>query len=146
MSFVYSYVGIFYTYLISGLMLFLCSLLLYGIDIEESSDEKKKNNNNSFLSSILKFDVCFLAFSQIVHNFSKSFYAPSLTAHIVKKFNVSIATVSRIQSISFFSYAVAFKYFTFLMDKLGVKILIAAGFFINLLSVLSFGPVSILPQ
>lgn len=143
-SFIYYFSGIFFTYAIVAFIVFSSSLLVYSLEFKEKAGKIKEKK--SFLSTVLKIDVLLLAFSQIINRLTRTFFTPTFTNHIIKKFNLSIETASYIQSMSFISYVLVFNNFDFIVAKLGIKLLIVVGLFINFLCSICLGPIFILPQ
>lgn len=168
MSFIYTIGGFSFMYNIVALITFISILPFFSIefkdeqnislsDKKQQGEEKLKSKNiessnkaieaqENFFSTISKFDVFILAFSQFSNKFCRVFSAPILTKHLINKFDISIETSSQVQSLSFISYIITFKKFNCLMEKLGAKMLIVIGIFFNILYVVTLGPILILPQ
>lgn len=143
-SFIYSYGGIYLTFCFTAIALIIPTLLVFQVDFKESTEEIKQNQG--FLSSLFKFDILVLTLCQFLNMLSKTFYAPTFTNHLIKKFDVSIETSSRIQSISFISYYFTLRSIDFIIKKFGVKMLLVSGLLMNFVSVNFLGPISIFPQ
>lgn len=116
----------------------------YSIDFKETNEQAKEKSG--FLSSFLKFEVAILAIAHIVNRLARSFFLPTFTNNTMKKFFVSVESVSLMQAIGFLGYYITFKNFEYLIIKLGVKLLLALALLINFISVISIGPIFILPQ
>lgn len=143
-SFVYIFSGIFFTYIFFGIVTLGYSILLFQLDFKETHQGEKEKSG--FLSGLLKAEVLLLSFAQFLNRMCRSFFAPTFTNSIMKKFSVSIEFASHIQATSFIGYWFTFRNFDFLIKNLGVKILIVFGLFINFLGAINLGPISILPQ
>lgn len=143
-SLLYSWGGIIFTYNITSLVLLIISLLVFQINFKDP--EKELDKKQSFTRSLFKFDILLLAISEVINSNFKCFFSPTFTNHVMKKFDITIETSSRIQSISFISYYFTFRNFDFIMSKLGVQLILVIGVLCNFFAANFLGPVEILPQ
>lgn len=143
-SFLYSWGGIVFTYTITSIVLLILTIFISQINFKDPEGGLDKKQN--FIKAIFKPDILILAISEIVNSNFKYFFSPTFTSHVMKKFEISIETASRIQSISFITYYFLLRYFDFIIMKFGVQLILITGVFFSFISANLLGPVQILPQ
>ena len=140
-SFIYFYGGIFYTFLLTSISLFISIFFLLELDFKsEEQEDKAEEIKENFFTSISKFEIFTLFFCQFLNLLSKSFYGHMLFFHMNKKFNISIEMCSFLLSLSFASYYFVIYY----IDRIIKRLII--GILLNFLAVNLLFPISILPQ
>jgi len=144
-SIVYSYGGLLSTFLFSSLTLLIPYFYVLEIPLEEEEikpDEKKEN----FFTSLEKFDIFIIFFSQFLNMLSKTFSGPLIFNHITKTFGISLEQASKLSSLSFISYYITIYYIDRIINKFGTKMTIAVGVLLNFISVNLLYPISLFPQ
>lgn len=145
-SLIYSYGGVFYTFLFSAatlLICYFCASQYINLEDEEIKPDEIKEN---FFTSLEKYDIFILFFSQFLNMLSKTYSGPILFTHINKRFNITLEQASNMLSLSFISYYLTIYYIDNIIKRFGTKLTIAFGVFLNFVSVNLLYPVRILPQ
>lgn len=78
--------------------------------------------------------------------FTKTFYYPTFTNHLVEKFGLSIEGSSMFFVINISSYFVVLQYINVITNKFGLKMTLVTGLFLLFIGSLFLAPISILPQ
>ena len=144
-SIIYSYGGLFATFLFSSLTLLISYFYVLQIPLEEEdikADEKKEN----FFTSLKKIDIFIIFFAQFLNMLSKTFFGPLIFNHITNTFGISLETASKMTSLSFISYYITIYYIDKIIHRFGTKMTIAVGVLINFIAVNLLFPISLFPQ
>lgn len=147
-SFLYSFGGIFYTFLFCSLILLVSLHYAYQIDFRESEakDKNSSEKKENFFSTLRKLDISMLFFSQFLNILSKTFFGPIIFSHINSKFSITLENASKFLSLSFISYYFTVYNIDCFIKRFGAKLCIAFGIFLNCIAVNLLHPVSFLPQ
>ncbi len=144
-SIVYSFGGLFATFLFSSLTMLISYFYVLKIQLEEEeirADEKKEN----FFTSLEKTDIFIIFFAQFLNMLSKTFSGPLIFNHIINTYGISLEQASKLSSFSFVSYYITIYYIDRIINKFGTKMTIAVGILINFIAVNLLFPISLFPQ
>jgi MFS family permease len=78
--------------------------------------------------------------------FTKTFFFPTFTNHLMAKFGLSIEGSSIFFIIHIISYFAVLNYINVISSRLGIKLTITIGLFLNFLGSLFLPPITVLPQ
>lgn len=124
-----------------GALTFLCIPLIIKMQIiEEEYDEPE------FIRILFNRDILLTSFAIVIDMISGSFIYPVFTNHLNINFGISIEVCSFFYGISMTTYFITLQFLNKLSSKLGYKLTISIGMFINFIGVLFLAPIDILPQ
>jgi MFS family permease len=85
-------------------------------------------------------------FAILMDIFTKTFYYPTFTSHLMSKFGLSIETSTLFFIIHIFSYLIVLSYINKITTRFGLKLTITVGLFFNFIGALFISPIGLLPQ
>ena len=144
-SFFYYLGGYSLPFYVLGLALFISVYLIHYLQLP-IDDNQHDNNNFSFINLLFNKDIILNSLTIVIYIISNTYYFPSLTNHLNRKYGLSISISSLFFVINMVSYFISLQFLDYMTVKLGMNATVSLGLIFIIIGALLVFPISIFPQ
>ena len=133
-------------FIVLGFILYISVYLTSLIKFDEKKDEEEIEDNPPFMKFVIYPEILIIIIALVLGMISCSYYFPSLTNHLINKYNLSVSTSSLFFVIPVIFYAIGIQFLDCLTKMIGVYTIISIGYFLVSISSLFTYPNYPLPN